>query len=1427
MGKSLRILHFSDFHLNGNKLQQAEHVLDFMLKALLEINKEKVIDVIIFSGDFLEKGGEGFQHDILNGLNVFKEKILTRITSSLGLPLSRVIFTPGNHDIDRSKIDEFAEDGIELRANSNKDVISLIEGKTSHVTSRAASFKEFEKKYYEDCEDIEYTHSDFNSQVILTINGLNIGFTSVNTIWRCGVDDANKIVMGINQLIENPINHKQLDLKIAVTHYPIDHLKEFERKDVTNILGNKYDLFFTGHTHRGDVQPLLSDQGNVVWAINAAGTLSNNIYEKDNHFKNAFQIIDYDKTIGCKIIRYLQAEYTDFSLDRMYGENGILFRPILTQQQISLISRQNEEQEKERRLEIFKSKIYPFIPVKEFVKASPRLMSSEFISCPAIDRIKSQLVDQTQKTLRLMALSGMGKTRIIAETFNGQDNVFYSKSSSCANSISAFVELDRPITLIVDNCEKEIARHIQKLIDENGKNIRLITVYNVLTPDEKRISASVLELNYEDTASVVKTMIDNEESLKDRPEIKEAIKERSGGIPYMALLMIEGYKKNQNLKIEKIDDILSALLEGGKSIEKFTSKSMEAISLFEPLGYKDNYSDEYDWIRNTPVINHLSLDKETSKCTLDDMVRDFLSRQLIEEDGPCIRIRPRPLAEWLTEKWLEKNGESIPDVFNVLNSEEESLRRRLTRAMSRRFQEMTDSAFARQLYAKLNNLDNGSFHDERVAFTEVGSRLLLSMGTVNPQDVSSNIFSLLKRNTTDWIKENIKYETRRNLIYTLERTVSFSDAFKSSALALAKLANAENEDFGNNSNGDFNQIFHVFFSGTSASLEERFSVILYLRENLKENGNLVLSAINNALHSHGFSKISPSSQLPKDYEPTPEEIHVYWTRAIELLKEIVQEDGAFLDKAAEMISNHAMGLISYESDLLFDIIGFISEQKKFDWPTMRESLSHIYYWKNMTDENKNTTLKYWMDKLEPKSFFGKLKAHIQDIHNGRIEHKSFEEEVDAFMLEMEPFALEFINNSIYATQEFVDICGDNSSDWFWLIRAITPILQDKVKADQLINGLSDAVQKLPTDADSRLILSLLAQIPDGVSLILLRDKWYAEGRFKLAASLLGIIENRYESQYSHIKLGYINDGYDNYCVNNYLGYSMSHGTFNDIVDFASKMLDDNIDKVEVVYPYLINRVRFRIRDIDENTLGKLENLLLKYEFLDSTSALNRDVVDLMGDLLQQHNRPEFAVSVHRLIVKTTSTTYLINKPFDHIYFSLLPKYEDVLLPIILNDLAAEDERVLFYHAMRMNLGSGFGSGAGPLFQCSEDRIKEICLSSSPSLAVNLAQMCPVYNYSEDSRAYSLSDFFLWLCDHFGDDIDMLDAFSSNMGTFSFCGNEISAMYASRIPLFEPLLSHPKGTVRSWAQRQINSLKAQHDYEKGNEDYHKAIYGKHQ
>ena len=37
----IRILHFSDFHLNGERMEDAKHVLNHMLKSLEKINQER------------------------------------------------------------------------------------------------------------------------------------------------------------------------------------------------------------------------------------------------------------------------------------------------------------------------------------------------------------------------------------------------------------------------------------------------------------------------------------------------------------------------------------------------------------------------------------------------------------------------------------------------------------------------------------------------------------------------------------------------------------------------------------------------------------------------------------------------------------------------------------------------------------------------------------------------------------------------------------------------------------------------------------------------------------------------------------------------------------------------------------------------------------------------------------------------------------------------------------------------------------------------------------------------------------------------------------------------------------------------------------------------------------------------------------------
>lgn len=43
----MRILHFSDFHLDGKHIDESKFVLDYVMEALAEINEEQKIDLVL------------------------------------------------------------------------------------------------------------------------------------------------------------------------------------------------------------------------------------------------------------------------------------------------------------------------------------------------------------------------------------------------------------------------------------------------------------------------------------------------------------------------------------------------------------------------------------------------------------------------------------------------------------------------------------------------------------------------------------------------------------------------------------------------------------------------------------------------------------------------------------------------------------------------------------------------------------------------------------------------------------------------------------------------------------------------------------------------------------------------------------------------------------------------------------------------------------------------------------------------------------------------------------------------------------------------------------------------------------------------------------------------------------------------------------
>src|SRR5262249_42755943 len=131
----------------------------------------------------------------------------------------------------------------------------------------------------------------------------------------------------------------------------------------------------------------------------------------------------------------------------------------------------------------------------------------------------------------------------------------------------------------------------------------------------------------------------------------------------------------------------------------------------------------------------------------------------------------------------------------------------------------------------------------------------------------------LKRTVGVWDSDKLKTFTtgRREVIWALERMAIWRELFADSARLLLKLAEFENETWGNNATGVFAGLFSPGpdrVAPTEASLEERFPVLKEALESDSGNVRLVaLKAADDALESHSFSRASGAEYQGLRREP--------------------------------------------------------------------------------------------------------------------------------------------------------------------------------------------------------------------------------------------------------------------------------------------------------------------------------------------------------------------------------------------------------------------------------------------------------------------------------------------------------------------------------------------------------------------------------
>lgn len=1424
----MRILHFSDFHLNGSKLSDARHNLKCIIKALTKINAERKIDLIIYSGDLLERGGEGYGHQLITGFESFATEVIDPIISTLKLDKSRFVFTPGNHDINREVDSPRFEYSLETEASTLEGIINLIKANdVNDYTKRVDAFKEFEKNYYSSLANVNYKYGKFVSAFEFDIDGIKVGISSLNTVWRCGKDDTHKIALGINQITECNAHLEGKDVRIALTHYPIAFLKEVEREETRQICAKHFDMVFCGHSHGGYVNFQAPYQDKAFFEINTSGTLAANTYEHDNRYKNAFQIIDYEPSGKYIIQNFKQHKYEDYELDRTEFPNGKNERIYPDEAHLKLLYEEQQKKLHEAEIRRIKCLMHPFEPLDDFVnRPDNEVMKSTFESCAKMDEIRYKIFN-TSNDCRLMALSGMGKTRLIAETFKGQDSVFYSRDGKCTEGLNALLKYCNPRVVIIDNCDQMSMREANKCIDESGKKVRLVTIYNVLKPDEESTRGELHKLDYTITEEIVDKMIAAEDSISKNEYLSQAIKARSGNIPYMTILLISAYKKNQTLKIDNANEVLSSILKGKEPLDGDKEKVLQALSLFDPLGYEGTLQDEYNFVTHNSKIHHIAHNQDPVDILFKDTINEYSERQLVEQDGYCVRVRPKPLAEWLTESWLVQYGEYVDDVIDEINHLEPNLSERLFRALNNRIKEMQASPSAMNVFDSLNNPENGSFHNERIAFSKAGSQLFLSMGLVSPVMVARNLCSLIESKSIEWLQNELNSDARRNLVWALENICIDPNAFCDGAKCLARLAVAENESISNNATGQFLQLFHLFLSGTQANLKKRISLIQSLREN-ESYLPLLIEAIGSAFISSDFCRTNTSgapkySDTLDDYQPTIRDVKFYWRDCANVLISITNQKPELSQLVIDMLPKHVGDFANlHEMSLLYNLIEHYGATIDYQWPEMRDNLSMcLQHWFRGTTEQCEE-LKEWLKKLAPHTLHGRIKASIKDEHyriNGDFEN--YEQKMSS---QMDPFAEEFLSSKVYETQEFVDIMLDGQLQSYCFVRRIAQKMDEKGLAFDVLKGTLKLILKQPESFDCSFIPILVSLTKDIDAVNEFRTDLLSNKRFNLYSSVAGAIDGETYPLLKEMINSYRDGIFDNYCINNYLRYYRHHTVLN-IMDIFDLLNGARVSGKDVCYPYVLNHLQYHINKSEETTYEKYKEILLSFDFNDSYPNLSSRIVDAMGDVLSIGDAHEFAKRVNAIVIDYLSKSLSASHPFDKIYFDLLPKYQDDILVNLCEILSSEDKYIMFYYNIYNNIGSGSSYSAGPLFQCNNEVLKTACLNHPSVLPQRFAQMCPVYEYSESGKEQSFSAFFLWLCDNFGNQKEMLQAFSSNMGTFSWSGiNGFSDYIAKRIPCIIPLLSHPNPTVKEWAELELESVRNEVIHEQGKEAYERMIRG---
>lgn len=505
----------------------------------------------------------------------------------------------------------------------------------------------------------------------------------------------------------------------------------------------------------------------------------------------------------------------------------------------------------------------------------------------AIDSLRRALLDPNNHEVRVHGDSGVGKTRLVMEALRADDLrplVAYvpDEGSVSSHVLAHLVSDDRSGILVVDECP---GRGHDKLTERIPKDsaVKLITIGPT---DEYAVRSPVIALPAMPGQGIEEFLETNYPQLFI--EARRFIAEHCSGNPRFAIVLasrIQELGEGRAAELIRQNDIkqfLRVLLPEGHHPFFLTS----VLALAERVG----------WDRELrPQLEALARFAGVTPEEFEQLGQDLEARGVLVQQGRYRAVSPHPLAVVLAASaWRSHRTRIVDELLPQAD-------RDLALAVFKRVADLGDYEPAQSVLRQLMASDGPFGTLESIEANELGE-FLIQLAIIASEETARHLSQLIEAESLDGLRAQT--QSRRDLVWALEKLVWHRNTFEVAADSLLRLALAENESYANNATGTWLGLFGAALPATAATPEQRLA---YLRAHADSDEEairlLVVQACAGTMHHHEVAMVSGERQGGRLVEPrgsvrTLREAAEYRVELIRLLARLARDSDQQIAKEA-------------------------------------------------------------------------------------------------------------------------------------------------------------------------------------------------------------------------------------------------------------------------------------------------------------------------------------------------------------------------------------------------------------------------------------------------------------------------------------------------------------------------------------------------